>query len=507
MPPSVATVLFAGVVLGLFALDRDRHARTSKALWLPVVWVSLAGSRMASQWFGLANTVRSVDQALDGNPLDRNILAGLLVAGLIVLFRRPQVGSLLRANWPILAFFSYCAVSTLWSDFPDVAFKRWTKAVGDLVMVLIILTDPDRSGALKRVLAQIAILLVPASILLIKYYPQLGQVYSGQEGKVRYTGVTMDKNMLGVVCLVSGLGCAWRLVDAYRHRAGIRKGPLIAQGLLLAMVLWLFQSAQSMTSLACFGLAAGIMVATSFPALVRKRVVVNLLVVSVLCFAFAVLFLGAGAGLVETMGKDSTLSGRTGLWNILLSINENSLLGAGFESFWLGTRLEKLWSLYWWHPNEAHNGYLEVFLNLGWIGVGLLALMIATGYRNVVRALGSDPDTGSLRMAFFVAGTAYGLTEAAFRLLCPVWIVFVLALTAVPKVVSARPSAVRPGRDPDVTPGTSRPSTRPQANNTLSSGSSSRNSRAGIAIAPRPMSEEGQRPRFVSAGAVCRRES
>src|SRR5213079_2864112 len=100
-----------------------------------------------------------------------------------------------------------------------------------------------------RCLARIGFLLVPASILLIKYYPQLGQQWS--EGRTFFTGVALDKNMLGLVCLVSGLGCVWRLIEASRGRAGIRKsGPLIAQGALLTMVLLLLARINSMTSLA-----------------------------------------------------------------------------------------------------------------------------------------------------------------------------------------------------------------------------------------------------------------
>ena len=74
-------------------------------------------------------------------------------------------------NAPILLFFSYCAVSILWSDYPDVALRRWIKALGDLVMVMIILTDPEPLAALKRFLARTGFLLVPVSVLLIKYYP------------------------------------------------------------------------------------------------------------------------------------------------------------------------------------------------------------------------------------------------------------------------------------------------------------------------------------------------
>ncbi|PYX52344.1 MAG: hypothetical protein DMG76_29480 [Acidobacteria bacterium] len=445
MAPGIATILCAGGIIGLFVLDRDRNARISKALWIPVLWISLSGSRMVSQWLGLSLRIATADQAVEGSPLDRNILAGLIAVGLLVcLRRRREVGALLRANASIVVFFAYCAASILWSDYPFVAFKRWTKAIGDLVMILIVLSDPDRSAAMKRFVARIGFLLVPASILLIKYYPGLGQVY-GLEGKVRYTGVTLDKNTLGAVCLISGVGCVWRLVEALRGQGNARKaGPLIAQITLLAMVLWLFQKADSMTSLACFVLAAALMAVTSFRALAGRRAVVHLLVGGVLCFAFAALFLEVGAGLVETVGRDSTLTGRADLWKHLLSMNEHPIFGSGFETFWLGKRLEDLWQIYWWQPNESHNGYLEVFLNLGWIGEALLAVVIAAGYRNLAGASRHDPDTGGLRLAYFVAGAAYGLTEAAFRVLSPVWIVFLLAISAVPRGPLSKATAALP---------------------------------------------------------------
>jgi len=54
MPPALAAVLFVVGIVGLFALDRDRQARTSRSLWIPVCWVLFAvGSRAVSQWLGL----------------------------------------------------------------------------------------------------------------------------------------------------------------------------------------------------------------------------------------------------------------------------------------------------------------------------------------------------------------------------------------------------------------------------------------------------------------------
>jgi O-antigen ligase len=155
---------------------------------------------------------------------------------------------------------------------------------------------------------------------------------------------------------------------------------------------------------------------------------VHLVFLSTLFFAYALLFLDLGPELLGAVGKDPTLTGRTELWGFISDLVQDPLLGSGFESFWLGDRLAYLAQIYWWRPNEAHNGYFEVYLNLGWIGVTLLAVVIVTGYRKIVGGLYRDADGAGLRAAFFVATLVYGLTEAAFRVMSPIWFVFVLAI-------------------------------------------------------------------------------
>ena len=73
---------------------------------------------------------------------------------------------------------------------------------------------------------------------------------------------------------------------------------------------------------------------------------------------------------------------------------------------------------------KAHNGYLELYLNLGWIGVALLAGLILISYPKVIATLRADPQTGSLGLAFFVAEVVYNYTEAGFRMMFPLWIFF-----------------------------------------------------------------------------------
>jgi exopolysaccharide production protein ExoQ len=445
MPPQIAALLCILGIAGLFALDRDRNVRTSKGLWIPVVWVWILGSREVSKWLaafgmGQAGTL-SASSELTGNPIDRNLYTVLLMLGAIVLFkRRRHVGSLLRANGPILLFFLYCAVSVLWSDYPEVSLKRWIKAVNDLVMVMIVLTDSDRLAAIKRFLTRTGFLLVPISILIIKYYPELGRGYK-PDGRQALTGITNDKNALGTTCLLFGLGYLWCFLAAYRDREGKhRTRHLIVHGSLLVMVLWLFSKANSMTSLLCFVLASCLIMATSVPALARRRSVVNVLVATVLVVPAFPLFLDTGTGLLKTVGRDATITGRTEIWKEVLAIDTNPILGAGFESFWLGRPLDQPASGWSFHVNEAHNGYLEVYLNSGWVGVVLLAAVIVTGYRNVIGLLCRDSEAGTLLLAYFVVELMYSFTEAGFRMMNLVWICFLLAAVAVPRSRSTQNS-------------------------------------------------------------------
>jgi exopolysaccharide production protein ExoQ len=439
VPPSVATIVYAIGIIGLFVLDRDRKAQTSKALWIPVVYLWITGSREVSRWLAAFGVVQAGagtrDESIEGNPLDRIVYTGLFVLGAVVLFRRgPQVARLLRANLPILLFFSYCCVSVLWSDYPAVAFKRWIKALGDLVIVVIVLTDPDRLTAVRRLLSRVAFVLIPLSILLIKYYPDLGRHYQDWRWTVVYDGVTTNKNALGMICLLFGIGSLWRLIEVYRHKQiNNRTRHLITHAVLLAMILWLLFIAGSMTSTACFLLASTLIVGTSFWALARRPSVVHIVVAGIVAVSVSSLLLNTSGSVLETMGKDPSLTGRTELWELVLSMTGNPLIGTGFESFWLGWRRDKIWSTFWWHPNEAHNGYLEVFLNLGWVGVALLGAVIAKGYRNALVACRREPGLGRLRLGYFVIGLVYSLTEAGFRMMDPVWVIFLLAIMAVPK--------------------------------------------------------------------------
>src|SRR5262249_51353637 len=159
-----------------------------------------------SQWLNIGAPVESAGDYLEGSPTDRAVLFLLMVAGCLVLWKRHLPWSqIFRNNAFITLFFLYCAVSTIWSDFPLVALKRWSKGLGDPIMVLILLTEREPVKAVETVIKRCAYVLIPLSVLFIKYYPDLGRTHSEWSGELYYTGVTTNKNLLGLLCMVSGL--------------------------------------------------------------------------------------------------------------------------------------------------------------------------------------------------------------------------------------------------------------------------------------------------------------
>jgi len=78
--------------------------------------------------------------------------------------------------------------------------------------------------------------------------------------------------------------------------------------------------------------------------------------------------------------------------------------------------------------NEAYNGYIEVHLNLGLVGICLCALVLIGGYRRAMKANQHQPELARLFLACIASAVFYSITEAGFRLLNPSWMFLILAV-------------------------------------------------------------------------------
>ncbi len=149
------------------------------------------------------------------------------------------------------------------------------------------------------------------------------------------------------------------------------------------------------------------------------------------------MLVGGGSDVVHALGRKSNLSGRTDIWAAVLASGTNPLLGAGYESYWISPHeiifARILRDQGWWHPeglNEAHDGYLEIYLELGWVGVCIISLCLISGYRHAVAAYRLNPSVGGLLLAYIIVTAFYNITEAGFRMLDPMWIFLLLAIVS-----------------------------------------------------------------------------
>jgi O-antigen ligase len=371
------------------------------------------------------------------------LAAGILILfGIITLVRRRRVVSfVLRSSWPILLYFAFCLLSLLWSDFPGWGFKRWIRALGDLSMMIVVVTDAQPTAALRQFLSRVGFVLLIISVLLIKYYHNLGQTYDTY-GLQMNVGVTSNKNSLGAITFVVALGTLWQLLELLRDpKLPKRPRRLLAQSALLYFAISLLYTAHSATSGTCFALGAGIMLAIALPMLRHRPAAVHALVLVILLGGGLTALVGGSGEAAKALGRNSDLTGRTEVWKSVIPMVPNPIVGAGFETFWLGPRAEALVHLFHSFLNESHNGYIEVYLNLGWFGVALIALILAQGYKRAVGAFRRNSTFGGLFIAYIVTATTYNITEAGFRMLSPAWLFLVLSVVApgrVPPSVRAR---------------------------------------------------------------------
>jgi exopolysaccharide production protein ExoQ len=439
MPPVLALVLTLAAIFFLFWRDSRKKNDVSSAIWIPVLWFVISGSRFVSQWLEIFGVHLGAASLEDGSPIDAVIFFGMIVAGLYVLKQRSvNLSEFARNNRWLTFFLLYCLVAIIWSDFPFVALKRWIKILGHPIMALVVLTDPNPKAALQALMKRSAYVLVLLSVLFIKYFPQYGRGFDAWSGLGTNCGAATNKNELGYVCMIFGLFFFWNLLQGFKIKnRKARRDEVILSLVFLALICWLLKLSSSATSLGC-AVIGMITIWVLGLRLINKRLIGVYVVAGILALAAAEPVFGIYGGVLNLLGRDATLTDRTAVWHDALELQPDPILGAGFESFWLGKRLDTLWEKWWWQPNQAHNGYIETYLNLGWVGVVLLAGMIIGTFGKICRVMVTNFEFARLRLGFLFVILVYNFTEATFKGVHPVWTVFYLIATDYPIVGASR---------------------------------------------------------------------
>ena len=458
MPPIIALLLWLVLLLALLRFDPAREPGTSPALWVPLIWIFIVATRLPSQWLGGAVQIGS-GSLEEGNPLDRVVFSVLMVLAIGILMARGfNWVKFFSSNLALCAFLFFGLVSFIWSDFPLVALKRWFRDLGNYFVILVVLSDPCPLEAFRALLRRLCYLLIPLSVLMVKYFPALGKQYDMWTGANLFVGASTSKNMLGATCLISGLFFFWDTLTRWPDRKNRQTKRIIWLNVaLMAMTLWLLHLASSATSTVCLGIGCLVIVAARGDKGKQRSTLLKVLIPASFCL-YLILAIGfdMSGQMAGAVGRDPTFTDRTVIWKAVLGTHTNPILGTGYESFWLGPRLDYVWRFVI-GINEAHNGYLEVYLNLGLIGLALLVMFLLASYRNIWKRLTSGTALGALTLSLWTVSFFYNMTEAAFKSGL-MWLVLLLGAIAVPELEGDRVENVPDSQDTGI--GTLRKSPR-----------------------------------------------
>jgi exopolysaccharide production protein ExoQ len=436
-----------------FLLMRDSRRRTSLswAIWIPTIFLLIVGSRPLSLWLGGTRSYSGAGLANDaeGSAVDQVFFFSMIVSSLIIAtLRHVKWGKLLAANVPLLLFYLYFAVSISWSEDPMGSTKRLFKDFGMLFVISLILSEKNPLEAVRAVYVRCACVLFPLSAVCIKWFPNIARQFA-INGEIMYTGVTTQKNTLGEIVLVFGLFLVWDCLETWPAKRQWSRLPW-DRLLLLLMGFWLLNMCQSKTALFCLLMGAALMLRKGWFASKTFSRIALLVALSVpyLLF-FSQRFSSVVAPVVEALGRNMTFTGRTDIWQHITSTTVNPLIGAGYWNFWGGTGglkvNEEMHSII---PN-AHDGYVDLYLDGGVIGLILLFFMLVAYGRRLMRNLRGDRFQ-RLRFATLIAAIIYNVSESNWARLSTIWFTTLLVFVDFPYLkrrLKMKPASSPLGKD------------------------------------------------------------
>lgn len=344
---------------------------------------------------------------------------------LLVAVRPAPILRAAQRNVPLFVLILLPLISILWSIGPSITLRRAIALVMSMAVAYVLATrfTPRRQVVVLGVVLGGATLL---SILAGVVMP--GLAFMPGEGALR--GVFIHKNVLGwISCFTVAVGLAARTDPSRRMRRG---------GLLLV----LSGAAGVLLSTSATSLLAALTAAATFrvvPAITRRRgierlaMVFGLMVLTVLLIGGLALSYGA---ILEALGKDPTLTGRVQLWqSVDPEIARRPVLGFGYGAFWSegNATAWRIWEALGWQAPHAHNGYRDLMLGVGLVGLVLFVIVTARGLSQGLALCTEAPgEAWTLPVSFITISLVLNLTESTILMQNDLmWVLFATAVVGI----------------------------------------------------------------------------
>jgi O-antigen ligase len=385
---------------------------------------------------------QSIGAAPDsGGVVSRALWLGLLTLGAIILLWRTGLTWVLARtlNPFLIAFVALAVLSIAWSIDPSLSVRRLVRMVTIVLVCLAFVLMSWHARRCQNVVRPILTVMLLGSIVFGLAFPALAiHRETSPELIGAWRGLANHKNGLGdLSCLALIFWFhAWLTREA-RLLSALAGGAVAATCLLLS---------RSSTSLAATAFVMVFLVALlRAPQGLRPYVgfLVSMLVVGILIYTLAILNLIPGLGTLMApvmllTDKAVTFTGRTEIWTIIAEhIRYHPFLGTGYGAYWtagpiMGTEsYEFFWRMGSFYPGSAHNGYLDIVNDLGWVGFACLIAYIVTHVRQCLQLLGVDRHQSALYLALFFQQAITNLSETHwFSVLSVDFVIMTLATTA-----------------------------------------------------------------------------
>ncbi len=356
-----------------------------------------------SRWMAALLSADIVGQ-YDGSALARSLLLAmiyLIALSITLIYHRQELVRLAFRNKLLIVVVGYAVLSSLWAIDPSASLRRSIALCMSLTFAFyLVIRFP-----LLRILefALISIIIVASSTLLTEL--AAGGIFDADNRRWGTVGITA--NSAGRIFAVGAL-----------LAVALWRSPWLFQRFdmaVLALILFCLAGVDAITATVSMfaGIGSYLILTRSMPS--ANALAVRIIAAALIVIPIALVALNYFDEILGYLGRDSTLTHRTYIWEAALEKGPpNDIIGAGYRSFWVPSHyITDVWYNVFGSANteigNGHSGYIDTWLELGWIGVGLIvALFVQMALRCFTGvAYFRDPAA-----AFFMALLAFGIVDS-----------------------------------------------------------------------------------------------
>ncbi|MFZ3217910.1 MAG: O-antigen ligase family protein [Candidatus Acidiferrales bacterium] len=367
--------------------------------------------------------------------LELTVYAGTVI---FIIPHRRQLLAVLKSNLVLCSLLALVLLSCIWSPVALFTLRRAIVFLFTTTFALYFGTRFEPREQIRLVSLALAICVV-LSIAFLVVLPDYGAdaAYAGA-----WRGVFFHKNALGLYMVVATVTFLCFHAETIFELAGKWLLVLLSVGLLIGS-----QSAGSYVVM-----LAAIVLIPLFRLLHiywKRLIPAGTIILAFLLVAVGYLLSHIDIAL-QMLGKDATLTGRIPLWKTVLALSEaHRGLGYGFGGFW-AVNSGAVWLSINWKPGKAHNGFIDILLELGVVGLCIFALnTVIAAWRSVKLIARERTQESQWPLLMLSVILLYGLFE--INLILPnnfMWIAYVLVTVSTQRAWSfssaAAPSLAPP---------------------------------------------------------------